>query len=121
MLSGKAPHQAKRITKKEREENRILFGKHEPVCDLLPQETNLAKFLKKKKITRNIIGESRDGQTAGNRDVQVLGPVRKKKPKSSLPPFTPEIMGFNHGHRRSKKEQEEKANNFVSRGTLKSV
>ena len=33
---GRIPHVAKRFTKREREEMRILFGKHEPVCDMLP-------------------------------------------------------------------------------------
>lgn len=82
----------------------MLFGKHEPVCDLLPKVSDLQKFLKKSKLTRDIIGESRDGQTAGSRDVKVVGAVKKKKPKSTLPPFKPEQCGHGYGQKRTKKE-----------------
>ena len=53
--------------------------------------------------------------------MQVLGPVRKKKPKSTLPPFKPEHCGHGYGKRRSKKEQEARAEKASKRGTLKSA
>lgn len=77
-LSAGCPHIAQRITRKEKDDIRKLFAKHEPVDGIGPKDTDLQKFLKKSKITRAIIGEAREGQTAGTKDIKVVGQVRKK-------------------------------------------
>lgn len=49
-----------------------------------------------------MIKNDRDGQTAGEKDVKVVGPVKKKIVTVPLPSFKPEDCGHFYGYRRTK-------------------
>ena len=83
-----------------------MFASRPPIGEKQEKKLNeLQKYLKVKTIQRKMIKVQREGDAAGTKDTQVIGPPKNNN--NRLPPFTIEQCGVNYGKKRTKEEQEE--------------